>query len=94
MAKITKQLKDAVSPLTATQMQQVVGYARTLHQHSAERKSPVPKRTSKRSQSTPLEGTCIGKLILKLEASGELGLPADFASQIDHYAYGTKKRSS
>ena len=94
MAKISKLLKEAVSPLSAKQLRQVVGYARTLQQHSAARKSTVPKRSVKRTQVTQLEDTRIGKLILRLEANGDLGLPADFASQIDHYAYGTEKRSS
>jgi len=94
MAKISKQLKDAVSPLSVSQMQQVVGYARTLHQKSAARKSTGPKRVSRRTSVKQLEDTQIGKLILRLEADGDVGLPADFASQIDHYAYGTAKRSS
>ena len=94
MAKISKQLKDAVTPLSATQLQQVVGYARTLQQPSAARKTVKPKRTSKRTSKVSLEDTRIGKLVLRLESNGDLGLPADFASQIDHYAYGTAKRSS
>lgn len=94
MAKISKQLKDAVSPLSASQMKQVVGYARTLHQKSAARKSTGPKRASTRAPVNTLENTRIGKLILRLEANGDVGLPADFATEIDHYAYGTAKRTT
>ncbi|MFT3879488.1 MAG: hypothetical protein QM703_07505 [Gemmatales bacterium] len=94
MAKISKKLEDAVSPLTATQLEQLVEYARTLQQHSAARKIAKPKRTSRRPSSVSLEDTRIGKLILRLESNGDIGLPADFGSQVDHYIYGTSKRYS
>lgn len=90
MAKINKQLQDAVSPLSPVELKQVVRYARALRQRSAERKMTKPKKRTKSPKT--FEETDLGKLILKLEAIGDIGLPPDFSSQIDHYAWGTPKR--
>jgi hypothetical protein len=90
MAKINKQLQDAVTPLSPAELKQVVRYARALRQSSAERKTTKPRKRTKSPKK--LEETDLGKLILKLESLGDLGFPPDFGSQIDHYAWGTPKR--
>lgn len=94
MARLSKELHEAVSALSLAEQKLLVGYVRILKPVSAERKTPKPVKKKRIKKIKQLEDSKIGKLILKLEAKGDIGLPEDFASQVDHYAYGTPKRRS
>jgi hypothetical protein len=84
VGSITKQLGEVVSSLTPAQRRRVLGYARQLSRPGVSRNG---KKKLKRSKSKPgrLEDTTLGQLILHLEQLGDIGLPVDFSSRMDHY---------
>lgn len=86
---VAQKVSHVVKKLPASKQKQVLAFAVSL-ENRAQSAKRIPAR--KRDVGDPLELTKLGRLVKRLRLSKTPNLPADFASQVDHYAYGVAKR--
>ncbi len=86
---VSQKVVQELNKLPKNKHQQVLDYVVSL---SAHKEIAAKAESSANGKNDPLEQTRLGRLAKRVRLAGGPKLPRDFASQVDHYAYGVAKR--
>ncbi|HQR09011.1 MAG TPA: hypothetical protein PLN21_19470 [Gemmatales bacterium] len=86
---VTQKVIQELSKLPRNRQQQVLDYVVSL---GVQKKKSAKTKPSTNGNHDPLDQTSLGRLAKRVRLSNGPKLPSDFASQVDHYAYGVAKR--
>jgi len=86
---VTQQVIQELNKLPKNRQQQVLDYIVSL---GVKKNKAAKTKHSTNSSHDPLDHSALGRLAKRVRHSAGAKLPKDFASQVDHYAYGVAKR--